>query len=330
MATKYTIAETAHTEESETFSSKGKAIEAADAAAEEYPGTTFVVSTARGTIVHKAFAESVDVVDEAPADEVPEVQVDDEEPVDFDATLAAVMDEDTDPDTGEDNTPGDNGEVAGQDDGAGDSDADIETDPSLNGALARIALDAVADSTPDADTDPGHGLEVVSAEEVVKALAQGAPAPAEPAAPVVPASAPAGATLELCAANTNAKRMHYRAIGEERTACGSAKTSRRANEHQIETASLCTACEKLAGDKVVDTRPAGTGRGTRKAPKRLVVDAGEIRDLVAHLKQGIPYPMELADGTRIEVTGGDPASGELDEPEKDNLSDIRSINIVAS
>lgn len=351
MATKYTILETAHTEESDPFSSKGKAVEAAEAAAEEYPGTTFMVATGKGTVVHKALAESVDVpADTEPVDDVPEVQGADEEPVDFDTTLAEVVaGESLEPELDEDVDA----------DFEPESDTDIETDPSLNGALARIALAAVADNPADTEEDntpgdkaedagqdgaeedngaddeepPHHGLEVVSAEDVVKALAAQEPAPAAPATPVAaPAAAPAGATLELCAANTNAKRMHYRVIGEQRTACGSANTSRRANAHQIETASLCPNCEKLADGKVVDDRPAGAGRGTgsRKSPKRLVVDAGEIRDLVAHLKQGIPYPMELADGTRIEVVGGDPASKELDEPEKDNLSDVRSINIVSS
>lgn len=334
MATKYFIQETPHTEESDPFSSKGKAVEAADAAAEEYPGTTFVVVTGKGTVVHKALAESVDVpADEEPVDDVPEVQVDaegdaeeegDGEPTDFNTVLAEVTltaigadpavlhEEDTEADSGEDDTPGDNAEDAGQD------GADADSEP---------------DGDEDGDEPPHHGLEVVSAEDVVKALAAQQSAPAAPATPVAaPVAAPAGATLELCAPNTNAKRMHYRPIGEQRTICGSANTSRRANAHQIETASLCPNCEKLAEGKTVDTRPAGAGRGTgsRKAPKRLVVDAGEIRDLVAHLKQGIPYPMELADGTRIEVVGGDPASKELDEPEQDNLSDIRSINIVSS
>lgn len=331
MATKYTILETAHTEESEPFSSKAKAVEAADAAAEEYPGTPFRVATGKGTVVHTAFAESVDVVDDAPADEVPEVQVDTEDAgdaEDFDAALAEVVggdalepEQDNDADSGEDNTPGDNGDTAGQDGDEEDSDADSELDEDDQQAMRKLAASALG--TGKAET-PG-GSTFVSGAEAAKAVAALGTEPAE-----TPAAAPAGATLELCAANTNAKRMHYRAIGETRTACGSANTSRRANAHQIETASLCPACQALATGKTVDSRPAGAARGTRKAPKRLVVDAGEIRDLVAHLKQGLPYSMELADGTRIEVVGGDPASGELDEPEKDNLSDIRSINIVSS
>ena len=335
MASKYTIAETAHTEESDTFSSKAKAVEAADAAAEEYPGTPFRVLTAKGTVVHTAFAESVDVVDDAPADEVPEVQVTDEEgDAEEGQSFAQVLSEtmgvpvldatDVDADFEEE-------------DPATDVDDDFEPETQEPGQVEEDAAAGEDSGDADGETDPGHGLEVVSAEEVVKALAQGEPAPAAPAAPVVAAPvapvaaqpAPAGAELELCAANTNAKRMHYRTIGEERSTCGSSKTTRRANEHQVETASMCTACEKLATGKVVDPRPAGTARGgsgSRKAPKTLVLDAGEIRDIVGHLKRGEAYEVELSDGTRVNVVAGDPSTGEV----SDDLGDIKSINIVAS
>ena len=332
MATKYTILETAHTEESEPFSSKGKAVEAADAAAEEYPGTPFRVATGKGTVVHTAFAESVDVVDETPADEVPEVQVDDEEGQSFAEVLSETMgvpvvdvtDEDTaadsEADTSEDNTPDDKDEDAGQDADEEDSDADNELDEGDEEAVKKLAARALRGARKNS---PG-GTTFVSGAEAVKAVA--ALADTAPAAPV---AAPTGATLELAAANTNAKRMHYRTIGETRTACGSATTSRRANAHQIETASLCTACEKLADGAVVDTRPAGTGRagsGSRKSPKKVVVDAGEIRDLVARLKAGEPCEMETVDGMRLVFVAGDPVTGE----ESAELGDIQSINIVAS
>jgi hypothetical protein len=346
MATKYTIAETAHTEESDTFSSKAKAVEAADAAAEEYPGTPFRVLTGKGTVVHTAFAESVDVVDEDPADEVPEVQVtDEEEDAEQDQSFAEVLSE----------TMGvpvldatDVDEDFEEEDPATDVDDDFEPETQEAGQVEE-----------DGEADPGHGMEVVSTEQAVALLAQAesgdedaagdgtasaqdiatALAPGgpgvralmeqAPAAPVAAQPAPAGAELELCAANTNAKRMHYRAIGEDPSACGSSKTTRRANAHQVQTASMCTACEKLADGKVVDTRPAGTARGgsgSRKAPKTLVLDAGEIRDIVGHLKRGEAYELELSDGTRVMVVAGDPATGEV----SDDLGDIKSINVVAS
>lgn len=306
MATKYTIQETAHTEESAPFTSKGKAVEAAEAAAEEYPGTTFIVATAKGTIVHKALAESVDVVDEPPVDDVPDAQVNE-----------------------------DDGEFEPE----ADQDADEEGDP-FTQALAEVAAEGAADDEEDAgeeaDADE-DGSDQEDADGQDEEPDEGDAQPDQDATPTpapapVPVAAPKGAELELCAANTNAKRMHYRTIGVTRTACGSASTSRRANAHQIETASLCPNCEKLAEGKTVDTRPAGAARGTgsRRKPKQLIMDAGEIRDLVAHLKQGLPYSMELTDGTRVDVVGGDPQSKELDEPDSDKLSDVRSINIVSA
>lgn len=328
MATKYTILETANTEESEPFSSKAKAVEAAEAAAEEYPGTTFSVATGKGTIVHKALAESVDVVDEPPVDEVPEVPVDGD---DFDAALAEVVgggeaeqdtEEDSDADDGEDNTPGDNDETAGQDDGEEDSDTDSELDEGDQEAMRKLAGRALRTSKADA---PG-GTTFLSGAKVVKEMAEAS------AAAAAPATAPAGATLELCAANTNAKRMHYRTIGETRTACGSANTSRRANAHQIETASLCPACEKLAAGQPVDTRPAGAARGgsgSRRSPKTVVADASEIRDLVAHLRRGEVYEMETTDGQRVRFVAGDPITGELDET-GGGVSDMHSVKLISA
>lgn len=330
MATKYTILETAHTEESEPFSSKAKAVEAADAAAEEYPGTAFSVATGKGTIVHKAYAESVDVVDEDPADEVPEVQVDDEADAYGELLTAQADEQET---TGATAPRDEDGrtltEVMAQELGVPeedlipDGDADNELDEGDQEAMRKLAGRALRTSKADA---PG-GTTFLSGAQAVKevaALADTAPAVAVPA--------PSGATLELCAANTNAKRMHYRTIGEARTACGSANTSRRANAHQIETASLCPACAKLADGKVVDTRPAGAARGgsgSRRAPKTVVVDAGEIRDLVAHLKKGDAFEMETTDGQRIRFVAGDPVTGDLDET-GGGVSDMQSLKLVAA
>jgi hypothetical protein len=351
MATKYTILETTHTEESEPFSSKAKAVEAADAAAEEYPGTPFRVATGKGTVVHTAFAESVDVVDEPPVDEVPEAPVDADASDDFDAALAEVvgggdlepeLDDDVDedfepesdenvlpdaafePDNDEDNTPGDNAKDAGQD----GAEEDSELDEGDQKAMRKLAGRALRTSKADA---PG-GTTFLSGAKVVKEMAEASATAAAPTAAAPAATAPAGATLELCAANTNAKRMHYRTIGETRTACGSANTSRRANAHQIETASLCPACEKLASGQPVDTRPAGAARGgsgSRRAPKTVVVDAGEIRDLVAHLKKGDAFEMETTDGQRIRFVAGDPVTGDVDET-GGGVSDMQSLKLVAA
>jgi hypothetical protein len=44
---------------------------------------------------------------------------------------------------------------------------------------------------------------------------------------------------------------------------------------------------------------------------RLIINAGEIRDIWQHMKQDIPYPMRLSDDTEIEVVAGDPQSEEI-------------------
>lgn len=290
MATKYTILETVVTEESAPFTRKEYAVKAADELAQENPGVEFAVATSSGKVVHKVMVEVPEDVDPDPVDEVPSVQADP------DAETEGV-------------------------------DADSETPDT--GAFDQALAEVLNGDEGDATDDEGHGLPVVDADAVVQALAENAPAPAAPATPVVAQPAPVDATLELCAANTNAKRMHYRTIGQTRTACGSANTSRRANAHQIETASLCPNCEKLAKGKTVDTRPAGAARGgtgSRKAPKTLVVDAGEIRDLVAHLKKGDPFEMELTDGTRLVVVAGDPTTNEV----SDDAGDMKSLTIVSA
>lgn len=288
MATKYTILETVVTEESAPFTRKEYAVKAADELAQENPGVEFAVATSSGKVVHKVMVDAPEDVDPAPVDDVPSVQVDADEEAPDTGDFDAALTEVLNEDKEGD---------APQDEDAPASPAlDIDPDRvTVNDALAQVALDAVA----------------------------AAPAP------VVAQPAPVDATLELCAANTNAKRMHYRTIGQTRTACGSANTSRRANAHQIETASLCPNCEKLAKGKAVDTRPAGAARGgtgSRKSPKTLVVDAGEIRDLVAHLKKGDPFEMELTDGTRLVVVAGDPTTNEV----SDEKGDMKSLTIVSA
>jgi hypothetical protein len=312
MATKYTILETVVTEESAPFTRKEYAVKAADELAQENPGVEFAVATSSGKVVHKVMAEAPDEVDADPVDEVPSVQADPD-------AEAEGVDADFEPEGDQD--------VEGT--GDGDVDADFEPETPDTGAFDQALAEVLNGDEGDTKDDEGHGLPVVDADAVVQALAQGTPAPAAPAAPVVAQPAPVDATLELCAANTNAKRMHYRTIGVTRTACGSANTSRRANAHQIETASLCPNCEKLAKGKTVDTRPAGAARGgtgSRKSPKTLVVDAGEIRDLVAHLKKGDPFEMELTDGTRLVVVAGDPTTNEV----SDEKGDMKSLTIVSA
>lgn len=316
MATKYFIPETAHTEQSEPFSSKGKAVEAAELAAQEYPDTAFRVSTAKGTIVHTAQAESVDVTDAPSVDDVPEVQVDadTEDGPSFADMLRESLTlptgdeaEDNPADSAPDENTPDNPDAAGEDDDSEDSGADSEDggeelDEEDQAAMAKLAAKALRTSR----------------------------ATPRPVAPTPPA--PEGAALELCANNTWAKRMHYRIAGETRSLCRSVKTSRRANAHQVETAPLCTACEKLGKGQAVDTRPAGTSRGgsgSRKEPMTVVIDAGDIREMVACLKKGEPFEMETTGGKRILVVAGDPVTGARDE-EGSAVSDVQSIAIVST
>lgn len=55
---------------------------------------------------------------------------------------------------------------------------------------------------------------------------------------------------------------------------------------------------------------------------RLIVNAGEIRDMWEHLRQDLPYPMRLSDGTEIEVVAGDPRTGEIGREHAD-LEEVR-------
>jgi hypothetical protein len=69
------------------------------------------------------------------------------------------------------------------------------------------------------------------------------------------------------------------------------------------------------------------GRKPRAVP-RLIVNAGEIRDLWQHMKQDIPYPMRLSDGTEIEVVAGDPQSEEIGREHADlDEIEVRSTGL---
>jgi len=194
------------------------------------------------------------------------------------------------------------------------------------------AMEIPAEDAPQADEEADSDADNTPAEipaDEDKAAGQGV---AEQDIPQDSAPAAQGAfTAELCATNTWANIVHIRPLGDQRTVCGSASTSRRANARQVAEIKRCKFCLQAAEEQglVIDERPAGSGQratGSRRRPKTLVVDAGEIRDLVAHLKNGEAYAMELTDGTRIEVRAGDPVSGELD----DESADIRSLSIVSS
>lgn len=54
---------------------------------------------------------------------------------------------------------------------------------------------------------------------------------------------------------------------------------------------------------------------------RLIIDAGEIRDMWQSFKNDTPYRMRLNDGTEIEVVAGDPVTGEIGK-EHANLDEI--------
>lgn len=45
--------------------------------------------------------------------------------------------------------------------------------------------------------------------------------------------------------------------------------------------------------------------------KILIVNAGDVRDLIRHMRDGISFPLRLTDGTEIELVGGDPQTGEI-------------------
>jgi len=65
-------------------------------------------------------------------------------------------------------------------------------------------------------------------------------APAEEAAPAL------AENVELCASNSNAKSMHYRAVGGQVSLCAKASTSRKPNTRQLADNKVCAACEAAA------------------------------------------------------------------------------------
>ena len=65
--------------------------------------------------------------------------------------------------------------------------------------------------------------------------------PAEEA-PAAPAE-----NVELCASNSNAKGMHYRAKGGQVTLCAKATTSRKPNARQLADNKVCPSCASQVG-----------------------------------------------------------------------------------
>lgn len=52
--------------------------------------------------------------------------------------------------------------------------------------------------------------------------------------------------VELCASNSNAKGMHYRAVGGQVSLCAKASTSRRPNARQLADNAVCAECDTAA------------------------------------------------------------------------------------
>ena len=75
---------------------------------------------------------------------------------------------------------------------------------------------------------------------VVPCYPEGQEPQAEQVAPEAPA-APAQ-NVELCASNSNAKSMHYRAVGGQVSLCAKASTSRKPNARQLADNKVCPAC----------------------------------------------------------------------------------------
>ncbi|MFI0265588.1 hypothetical protein [Streptomyces luteogriseus] len=73
-----------------------------------------------------------------------------------------------------------------------------------------------------------------------------------------------------------------------------------------------------------DAEPASKPRSV----PRLIVNAGEIRDMWQHMKDDIPYPMRLVDGTDIELVAGDPQSEEIGKEYADlDEIEVRSTSL---
>lgn len=66
-------------------------------------------------------------------------------------------------------------------------------------------------------------------------------------APAAPAAEVAEENVELCASNSNAKGMHYRAKGGQVSLCAKASTSRKPNARQLADNQICPACAAAKG-----------------------------------------------------------------------------------
>lgn len=61
---------------------------------------------------------------------------------------------------------------------------------------------------------------------------------------------------------------------------------------------------------------------------RLIINAGEIRDMWNSFKFDTPYPMRLTDGTKIEVVAGDPQFEKIGKAYADlDEIDVRSTSL---
>jgi hypothetical protein len=61
---------------------------------------------------------------------------------------------------------------------------------------------------------------------------------------------------------------------------------------------------------------------------RLIINAGELRDIWRHLEYDLPYLMRLTDGTEIEVVAGDPQSEEIGREHADlDEIEVRSTSL---
>lgn len=68
-----------------------------------------------------------------------------------------------------------------------------------------------------------------------------------PAEEVTEAPAAPAANVELCASNSNAKGMHYRAVGGQVSLCAKASTSRKPNARQLADNKICPSCAAQVG-----------------------------------------------------------------------------------
>ena len=84
-----------------------------------------------------------------------------------------------------------------------------------------------------------HRVEVIACYPEGQEPQVEAPAQEAPAAPA--------ANVELCASNSNAKSMHYRAVGGQVSLCAKASTSRKPNARQLADNNVCSSCASQVG-----------------------------------------------------------------------------------